>query len=160
MTAYTLSETGETLSHRQAQDTFGISFPRNKPPAGLTPYTLPAPSLDDLKARKSREINDARKEAEAQGVTVNGARYAGDSDSRRDMREALDYCKMTGTVAFSAWKDSDGHYHLNHPVSDVRSALMQIGIRRGQLIAREGEFMAQIDAAETEQDLDAITWQE
>ena len=148
----------ETLSHRALQDRLGVSFPRAKPPAGWSVRTPPAPTLGDLKQRKVGEIVEARKEMERQGVTVNGVRYAGDSDNRRDMKEALDYCAQTGVVAFSAWKDSDGQHHKNHPVSDVRNALMRIAMQRGDLIAREGELMARIDAAQDEQDLDSINW--
>lgn len=154
--------TGEGVNHRALQDRLGVSFPRGNPPAGWSPVdaTPTPPTLDDLKARKRRDIVSARKAAEAQGVTVNGVRYAGDADTRRDMKEALDYCTMTGVVAFTAWKDADGGYHLNHPVSDVRNALMSIATRRGALIAREGELLAQIDHPDTtEQDLDAITWE-
>ena len=148
----------ENLSHRALQDRLGASFPRDRPPAGWSIKTPPAPTLDDLQHRKRREIVQGRKEMERQGVTVNGVRYAGDSDNRRDMKEALDYCTQTGVVAFSAWKDSDGQHHRNHPVSDVRNALMRIAMQRGSLIAQEGELMAQIDAAQDEQDLADIHW--
>ena len=155
---YQHDTTGEELSHRALQDHLGVSFPRNRPPAGWSIKTPPAPTFADLQKSKRGEILQARKGLERQGVTVNGVRYAGDSDNRRDMKEALDYCTQTGVVAFSAWKDADGGFHPNHPVSDVRAALMRIAMQRGSLIAQEGELMARIDAATTEQDLADINW--
>ena len=157
---YQHDTTGETLSRRALQDRLGASFPRDKPPAGWSIKTPPAPTLDDLQQRKRSDIVQARKAAERQGVTVQGVRYAGDADNRRDMKEALDGFQVSGQTAVQSWKDSDGKHHRNHPVSDVHNAYFQILIQRQQFIAREGELMAQIDAAETQQDLDAITWQE
>ena len=158
---YKNTDTGESVSRRDLQNRLGMSFPPEKPPAPWTVVdtTPPEPALEDLKARKRSIIAQARRAAEHAGVTVRGVRYSGDSENRRDMKEALDLCTVTGQVSFSAWKDSDGHFHANHPVSDVRSAIMQIAMRRGELIAHEGELMAQIDAAETAEDLDAINWE-
>jgi len=45
---------------------------------------------------------------------------------------------------FATWKDSDGHWHADHSVSEVEQALMAIGQRRGALIALEGHYAAQL----------------
>ena len=155
-----LTDGTKTQSHRAWQDELGMSFPRGKPPAGLFMVTTPAPTFADLQQRKRREIVQARKAAERQGVTIQGVRYAGDADNRRDMKEALDGFQVSGQTAVQRWKDSDGKYHRNHPVSEIHNAYFQILMQRQQFIDREADLVAQIDAAETPQGLDAITWQE
>lgn len=90
-------------------------------------------------------IKAERKRAEAQGITHNGVRYAGDPSNRQAMQEALMSADDGGMTVFAAWKDSDGNYHDNVPVADVRQALRQIGQRRAHLIGLEAQYVA--DAA-------------
>ncbi len=114
----------------------------------------------DLAAQQRTEIEDARKAAEADGVTVNAIRYAGDAGNRAALREAIDFADAQGLSTFASWKDSDDQFHPNHPVADVRQALNDIAARRGQLIAREGELVAHINAAEAADDragIEAVT---
>lgn len=121
----------------------------------------PAEPLNDLAARKRREVESARKASEAQGITRNGIRYAGGPNNRQALAEALDLVAKTGQTAFACWKDSDGLFHSEHSAADVHQALLDIATRRGQLIAREGEINTQINsalAAEDRQALQAIEW--
>lgn len=122
----------------------------------------PAPvPISDLAKRQRTAIENARKAAEADGVTVNTIRYAGDPGNRAALREALDFADTQGLTTFASWKDSDDVFHANHPVADVRQALNDIAARRSQLIAREGELVAEINAAEQAEDreaLEAIEW--
>jgi hypothetical protein len=104
-----------------------------------------------------RELEGLRKAEEERGVTVNGIRYSGAQGNRQALREALDAAAEFGLTAFDGWKDSDGVYHADHPVADVHEALRQIGLRRMQLIAMEGQYADRIRAGET-LDLGALEW--
>ena len=111
------------------------------------------PTTDQL----LRQLTSDRKAQERQGVTINGIRYAGDPGNRQTLQEAITYIEDAGLTEFPTWKDSDGVFHQNNPLADVKDAARAIGARRSQLIAAEGEYAAQI-AAGTLIDLSEVTW--
>ena len=128
--------------------------------AEIAPYSEP---LADVAVRKRTNLENGRKAAESAGITLNSLRYAGDPSNRQALMEALDLADSTGQTTFATWKDSDDKFHSDHPVADVRQALHDIAARRGELIAREGELNAQIDAALEAEDrdaLEAVEWSE
>ena len=114
---------------------------------------LRAPTPEQLLA----QLTAARKEQERQGVTLNGIRYAGDPGNRQALQEAITYIEDAGLTEFPTWKDSDGVFHQNNPLADVKDAARAIGARRSQLIAAEGEYAAQIIAG-TLTDLTEVVW--
>jgi hypothetical protein len=126
---------------------------------GLVPISdedlaiLRAPTTNQL----LRQLTQARKEQERQGVTINGIRYAGDPGNRQALQEAIAFMDDAGLTEFEGWKDSDNVFHANHPLADVRDAYRAIGIRRVALIAAEGEYAAQIIAG-TLTDLTEVVW--
>lgn len=102
-------------------------------------------------------IEQQRKAAERQGVTINGLRYAGDESNRQALSEAIQFAEDAGETTFAGWKDSDGGFHADHPVADVKSAYRAIGARRSALIALEGQYVAQVmDGTLT--DVDGLNW--
>ena len=111
------------------------------------------PTTDQLLQR----LTQARKEQERQGVTLNGIRYAGDPGNRQALQEAISFMDYAGLTEFPTWKDSDGAFHQNNPLADVKDAARAIGARRSQLIAAEGEYAAQIIAG-TLTDLTEVVW--
>ncbi|MBS8267212.1 DUF4376 domain-containing protein [Halomonas litopenaei] len=123
------------------------------------PPKTEAERLFDSKAAKLTEIEQSRKGAEAYGVILNGVRYAGDPSNRQALSEVLDLAEATGMTTISAWKDSDGGFHADHPVADVRQALLNIAARRGDLIAQEGALAEKIAAAETVEAVEVIGWE-
>ena len=118
----------------------------------------PEPTLAEVKAAKIAAIEDARKAAEDEGVTVNGIRYAGDQSNRQALREAIEYADADSLTAFPSWKSSDEKFYADHPVQEVRDAYAAIGARRSQLIAREGQRVAAIQAADDVATVEAVTW--
>lgn len=96
------------------------------------------------KAHLIAELEPQRKAAEAEGVTINGVRYAGDPSNRQALGEALEYAASAGITTFSGWKDSDDQFHPDHPVADVQAAYEAIGHRRSALIALEGQYATQV----------------
>ena len=112
-----------------------------------------APTTEQLLS----QLSAARKEQERQGVTINGIRYAGDPGNRQTLQEAITYIEDAGLAEFPSWKDSDGVFHQNNPLADVKDAARAIGARRSQLIAAEGEYAAQIIAG-TLTDLSEVVW--
>lgn len=115
-------------------------------------------AVDDIhKAALVSELEALRKDAESDGVTVNGIRYAGNPGNRAALLEVLQFARESGVTTLTAWKDSDGQFHLNHPLSDVEQALLSIANRRSALIALEGQYAAQVvDGTLTS--VDALSW--
>ena len=103
------------------------------------------------------QLTAERKEQEHQGVTINGIRYAGDPGNRQALQEAISFMEDAGLTEFPGWKDSDGQFHVNHPLADATNAYRAIGERRAQLIALEGEHAEQITVG-TLTDLNEVTW--
>ena len=104
-----------------------------------------------------QRLTQARKAQEQQGIMINGIRYAGDPGNRQTLQEAITYIEDAGLAEFPSWKDSDGVFHANHPLADVRDAYQAIGVHRVQLIATEGDYAEQIIAG-TLTDLSEVVW--
>ena len=115
------------------------------------------PSVGEIRQALITQLTAARKEQERQGVVINGIRYAGDPGNRQTLQEAITYIEDAGLAEFPSWKDSDGVFHQNNPLADVKDAARAIGARRSQLIAAEGEYAAQIIAG-TLTDLTEVVW--
>ena len=103
------------------------------------------------------QLATARKAQERQGITLNDIRYAGDPGNRQALQEAIAFMEDADLTEFPKWKDSDGVFHQNNPLADVKDAARAIGARRSQLIAAEGEYAAQIIAG-TLTDLTEVVW--
>ena len=109
------------------------------------------------KASMIDEILNQRKSQEVQGVTINGIRYAGDPSNRQAIAESIDFMTDAGANEFISWKDSDGVFHADHPLTDVIDAYRAIGVRRVQLIAAEGQYAVQVQDG-TMTDLSEVVW--
>lgn len=107
-------------------------------------------------AKVAPAVKAQRSAAEAQGVTVNDIRYAGDAGNRQALQEAIMAADDANMTEFAAWKDSEGNYHHNHPVADVKQALRGIGARRSALIGLEAQYVVQV--ADGEIDIHALDW--
>ena len=121
--------------------------------ATAAPYVSPPPEVPGLLS----QLSAMRKAQEAQGITLNGIRYAGDPSNRQALQEAISFMEDAGLTQFTSFKDSDNGFHADHPLIDVVDAYRAIGARRASLIAAEGEYAAQIIAG-TLTDLSEVTW--
>ena len=107
--------------------------------------------------RLAAEVPGERKKREAEGVTINGVRYAGDASNRQALNEAVQFAEQAGATTFDRWKDSDGSYHADHPVADVKKALQSIAARRSALIALESEHVDAVLSGSVAS-LDELDW--
>ena len=171
MKYYKHSKTGEVFAYETKvdRDKWGAPELVKMTAEEIDAHLNPVPSLDTLAASKRGDIETARHTAEAEGITHNAIRYAGDPGNRQAIREALEAATDTGLETFSSWKDSNNQFHSDHPVPDVWAALSAIATRRSQLIEREGQLVGQIDAIladeqlsddEKREALEAIEWSE
>ena len=122
------------------------------------PWFIPAEQIaQQRKEQLLADLEEARKAAEAEGVVINGIRYSGDPSNRAALMEVVQFAREGQQATFAVWKDSDGQFHANHPLSEVEQALQAIAQRRGALIALEGQYQAQLVAGDIET-LDNLDW--
>jgi len=104
-----------------------------------------------------RQLTQSRKKQERQGVTLNGIRYAGDPGNRQALQEAIAFMEDADSTEFPKWKDSDGQFHVDHPLADVLDAYRAIGIQRVTLIATEGNHASKVISGKLT-DLKKVKW--
>lgn len=119
----------------------------------------PAPtayiSLEEIKEAKKAEIAAARYETEIAGVTFNGLLIHTDRESRSLLTGTALKASMDPSYV-CRWKTGSGFVSLSSSqiiaVADVVREYVQ------GCFDREGDLCDFIDAAETEADLENITW--
>ena len=114
-----------------------------------------APTFEDLRNRKYREIATARYNAEIAGVTVNGVSIKTDRESQGLITGAALKAMQDNTYT-CRWKGIDGFVELTAPqiiaIADAVRAHVQA------CFDREAELLPLIEAATSQEELDAITW--
>lgn len=113
----------------------------------------PEPTFDELKAQKKAEIAAARYEAEIAGTTVNGILI----DTGRDSQALITGAALAAVIDDSYslnWKTENGFIHLT--ASEIIAVAQAVRAHVQACFDREGELVAQVDAATTKEELDAI----
>lgn len=116
----------------------------------------PALELEELKMAKRGEIAAARYDAETGGCTVDGVTIATDRGSQALLTAAVVTARLD--LEFKTrWKCADGHF-VTLDAMQLRAIGDAVIAHVEACFAREGELCEQIDAAQTPEELDAITW--
>ena len=114
-----------------------------------------APTFEDLRNRKYREIATARYNAEIAGVNINGVSIKTDRESQGLITGAALKAMQDSTYT-CMWKGVDGFVELTAPqIIAVADAVRQ---HVQACFDREAELLPLIEAATTEAELNAITW--
>ena len=109
-----------------------------------TPVSTKETRAEKAKQSLINQLERIRKEKEHEGVIINNVRYSGSQNNRVALNEALQHAEKATLTSFSRWKDSDGEFHLDHPVSDIEQALDAIALKRSSLINLEGQYKEDI----------------
>ena len=122
----------------------------------ISPYTPPPPTpFSELKAAKKAEIAQARYNAEIAGITVNGVSIKTDRESQGLITGAALKALQDNTYT-CRWKSIDGFVELTAPqiiaIADAVRAHVQ------GCFDHEAELQPLIESAETEAELEAISW--
>ena len=122
--------------------------------------TLPDPvpmTLDDFKTQKKAEIAAMRYEAEIAGTVVNAVTIDTGRDSQALITGAAVAAMLDDDYSLN-WKTESGFIHLTAP--EIIAVAQAVRAHVQLCFDREGELVAQVDAAQTAEELDAIdmTW--
>ena len=122
----------------------------------FVPYVPPAPTLEQLKARKRAEIAAARYIAETAGIIINGVSIATDRDSQALLTGAAVSAMLDDTYTVE-WKQPDGSF-----VSLNAAQIIELGKAvRAHVEAcfnSEKELYEMIDAALSAEEVEQIKW--
>ena len=113
----------------------------------------PEPTIDELKAQKKAAIAAARYAAETAGTTVNGVLIDTGRDSQALITGAAVAAMLDENYSLN-WKTNAGFIHLTAP--EIIAVAQAAREHVQKCFDREGELVAQVDAAQTAEDLDAI----
>lgn len=118
-------------------------------------------SLEDLKAAKNREINEARLAANRSTFTFSGQPISCDELSRSDIDGMNGAVSILGDLPpdfFGAWKTEDNNY-ISIPDVETWKAFYCAMVQQGQLNFIHAQALkAALAAATTAAEVEAITW--
>ena len=117
--------------------------------------TPPAPTLDDLKAQKKRDIAAARYEYEIAGVVYNNIRVTSDREDQ-SMITAVALSAVVDPTYTTVWKGADGYLDLD--AVGVLTLARMVGAHVEAAFAEEKRLVELIDAAQDEAELASISW--
>lgn len=113
----------------------------------------PEPTFDELKAQKKAEIAAVRYAAEIAGTTVNSVTIDTGRDSQALITGAALAAVIDGEYSLN-WKTPTGFIHLTAP--EIIAVAQAVRAHVQSCFDREGGLVAQVDAAQTVEELDAI----
>lgn len=123
-------------------------------------WIVEAIPLDEIKAARKAVATERRKTERDRGVVINGNRWHSDKGSADDIATAVAMARLyeagQGEGAFrTAWKTADGF--VTATLSDLLAAGLAVGGFVQACFANEAALFGQIDAAETAEDVIAIS---
>lgn len=113
----------------------------------------PELTFDELKAQKKAAIAAARFAAETAGTVVNGVLIDTGRDSQALITGAALAAMLDENYSLN-WKTASGFIHLSAP--EIIAVAQAVRAHVQMCFDREGELVAQVDAAQDAEELDAI----
>ena len=123
----------------------------------FTHWTSPPFKLAELKNAKKAEIAAARYDYEIAGVIINGVHITTDREDQA-MITAVALSAVVDSTYTTVWKGADGYLTLN--ASEILAMARIVGAHVEAAFAEEKRLTELIDAAHTQDDLDAVVWQD
>ena len=115
-----------------------------------------APTFEDLKVRKYREIAQARYNAEIAGVTINGVLIKTDRETQAVLTAACLQAYIDSGYSLN-WKTGDGTF-VSLPAEKIMAFGTAVRAHVQSCFDHEAELLPLIAAATTEAELEAINW--
>ena len=115
-----------------------------------------APTFEDLRNRKYREIAQARYNAEIAGVTINGVLIKTDRETQAVLTAACLQAYIDSGYSLN-WKTGDGTF-VSLPAEQIMAFGTAVRAHVQSCFDHEAELLPLIEAATTQAELDAVKW--
>jgi hypothetical protein len=112
--------------------------------------------LEDIKVDKLAEIAESRWNTEVGGITYAGLKVYTDRESQAKYTGAIVTYQAVQALP-SAWKCENGWLPIN-AIEDLMNLAMAVQQHVQTCYAHEAELQAQVQAAETAEDVQEVTW--
>ena len=127
----------------------------NNEPVTIIPEVVP-PTLEDVKTAKLAELASARYTEEVGGIVVGGVTIATDRESQSMLTGAYVSLKQ-GLMQSVNWKGDDGW--VTATLTEIEPIAQAVGQHIQACFTKEGQLAAQVKAATTMEEVNAIVWQ-
>lgn len=118
---------------------------------------IPAPALEELKAKKITEFKSIRDAEEVKPIEYNGNLFDYDDKSRDRINSAIIALSITGQSI--EWTTAN-NTNVLVTANDLRGVIANVAVRSNQLHIKYRELKEQIEACEDIESLDEIQWGE
>lgn len=119
--------------------------------------TIPAPSLDELKAQKLSELKTTRDTLETEPIEYNGNRYDYDDKARDRINAAIIALDTMGNDATIEWTTAD-NTNVAVTAQDLRNIIANVAVRSNILHVKYRELKEQVLACATAEEVAEIVW--
>lgn len=116
---------------------------------------IPAPTLEEVKAKKIVELKEERDTKEVEDIEVNGHLFDYDEKARERINAAIIALDVTqGTIMWTLADNTDTEVSAN----DLRFVIAIVAQRSNTLHAKYRMLKEQVRNAQTKEEVEAITW--
>ena len=119
--------------------------------------TIPTPTLDELKSKKREEINQARDATEQGGFEYLGKTFDSDPISCQRISMAAQAMALAPEGATITWTCQD-NTTIDLTAQDLVGLVVALATWSNTCHQKATELKAKIDAAQTAEELEKITW--
>lgn len=117
--------------------------------------TVPAPSLDELKAQKLAELKATRDTLETEPIEYNGSRYDYDDKARDRINAAIIALDISGQSI--EWTTAD-NTNVAVTAQDLRNIIAAVALRSNDLHVKYRELKELVLACTTAKEVAEIVW--
>ena len=118
---------------------------------------LPSPSLDELKERKKAELKAERDHREVAPLQTSKGVFDYDDKSRDRLSIARQALMDNDSIPFLSWTTADNQ-RVTLTVADFAEINSMAAYRSNQLHIKYNELKAEVNACETAEEVNAISW--
>lgn len=117
---------------------------------------IPAPSLDELKQAKLKELKTIRDTEEVKPIEYNGNLFDFDDKARDRINSAIIALSITGQSI--EWTTAD-NTNVLVTADDLRCVVANVAVRSNELHVKYRELKVLIESCTTKEEVENITWE-
>ena len=119
---------------------------------------IPAPALDELKAKKITEFKAIRDAEEVKPISYQGYRFDYDDKARDRINSAIIALDVMGADSSIEWTLAD-NTNVTVTADDLRGVIATVAVRSNELHVKYRELKERVENCATKEELDSIKWE-